>query len=674
MASSHAIRAGRAFVELFADDTKLVRGLKLAERRLKAFGTGVRSLGTKLFAGGATLTAPLLATLDVASDLQEGMNKFNAVFGKEAAVAGQFVNQLAADVGRSAIDIRDSMSSFQAMFVGLDFDPAKAREMSQELQSLALDFASFFNLSDEEANERFLAALSGSSEVFDKFGINTKAAALDAKFLEMGLDKTTASATEQEKVLARVAIIMESLGKQGAAGDAEKTAGSFANQLKRMRSALKDAAAAIGSALIPVLTPLVARFAEGVKWVAKVIGKNRQLVTTLFKMAAGVALAGAALIVLGTLISGVGAAFGLAAAVITGIGTVLGVIGSAIGALLTPIGLAAAAIVGLAGYLLYASGLGAKALDWLGERFRILKDDALAAWKGIGDALAAGDLALAAKILWLTLKIEWRKGVAFLEGHWLRFKEFFLSLASDAFYGAVSLLIDAWAGLQVAGVETTAFLADAWSVFTSSLTTGWNKAQNVISKGILRLMKLFDSELDVEAASNILDEEFANKNATNEQRLHGQIGERERRRLERRAEIEAERQGAQAEVAEMSAADRAARQRQNAADLADSQDAIASARKEWEAALAEAARSRQADATGGPNRMQRGQLDLAGISEVLSEIGQEKLSVQGTFNAFGARGLASEGPAERTAKATEETAKNTKRLLQEAKQGGVAFT
>ncbi len=38
MSSSHNIRAGRAFVELFADDSKLVRGLRPAERRVKAFG------------------------------------------------------------------------------------------------------------------------------------------------------------------------------------------------------------------------------------------------------------------------------------------------------------------------------------------------------------------------------------------------------------------------------------------------------------------------------------------------------------------------------------------------------------------------------------------------------------------------------------------------------------
>jgi len=48
MAGTSSIRAGRAFVELFADDTKLVRGLRSAERRLRAFGNGIRTLGLKI--------------------------------------------------------------------------------------------------------------------------------------------------------------------------------------------------------------------------------------------------------------------------------------------------------------------------------------------------------------------------------------------------------------------------------------------------------------------------------------------------------------------------------------------------------------------------------------------------------------------------------------------------
>ena len=67
MATSQGIRAGRAYVELFADDGKLVRGLRSAETKLKAFGASVRAIGLKMFAAGSVLAGPLTATIKAAS-------------------------------------------------------------------------------------------------------------------------------------------------------------------------------------------------------------------------------------------------------------------------------------------------------------------------------------------------------------------------------------------------------------------------------------------------------------------------------------------------------------------------------------------------------------------------------------------------------------------------------
>ena len=81
-------------------------------------------------------------------------------------------------------------------------------------------------------------------------------------------------------------------------------------------------------------------------------------------------------------------------------------------------GLLTAAVVALGGYLLWASGAVGRALDWLKDRFNALKDDAVKAFGGIKDALMAGDIGLAAKIFWLTLKLEWERGTAPLREVW----------------------------------------------------------------------------------------------------------------------------------------------------------------------------------------------------------------------------------------------------------------
>jgi len=60
---------------------------------------------------------------------------------------------------------------------------------------------------------------------------------------------------------------------------------------------------------------------------------------------------------------------------------------------------------------------------------------------------------------------------------------------------------------------------------------------------------------------------------------------------------------------------------------------------------------------------------LAGIGDTLAR----QISVRGTFNPLAAFGLGASNPIERTARAAEETAKNTKRLADAAVTGGLTF-
>jgi len=59
MAVSGAVRAGRAFVELFVDDSRFIRGLRRASGRLKAFGAGLRTVGFGMAKAAAGVLIPL---------------------------------------------------------------------------------------------------------------------------------------------------------------------------------------------------------------------------------------------------------------------------------------------------------------------------------------------------------------------------------------------------------------------------------------------------------------------------------------------------------------------------------------------------------------------------------------------------------------------------------------
>ena len=242
---------GLTSVKTSAD--KAAKSLFGASSAAKAFGAAL---------GAATIGAAGAKMLQLASAAEETDNRFRSVFRDQADAVDEWAENLADKIGRSQVAIKSGLSSFQSFFVGMGFTAERAADLSKQLQAASIDFASFNNISDQEAMERFISALSGSSEVVDKFGINLKAAAIEQELHAQGIMKSTAQATEQEKAIARLNIIMRSMGQQGALGDAEKTASSYANTMKALNANIAELATTLGSTLLPVLADVTGRFNE----------------------------------------------------------------------------------------------------------------------------------------------------------------------------------------------------------------------------------------------------------------------------------------------------------------------------------------------------------------------------------------------------------------------------
>ena len=300
MISARALRAGKAVIELSLLTGNVDKGLKKLENRMRDFGKGLKSIASMGLRLSAAIGAPFIAAIKLASDAQESLNKFRAVFKEQADAAEQFAQGLSKSVGRSVTEIRDGMSAFQGFFVGLGFAADHSRQLSEQLQVLSIDFASFHNLTDAEAMERFISALSGSSEVLDRFGINTKQAALQQELLNMGVNKSWTAVTEQEKAVARLNVIMRAMTDQGAVGDAVRTAGSLANRLKTLKAKVSDVAVEIGTALIPAATELITKALDVSKRFGTWAKDNKDLIVTIAELTLKLGLLSAALYAVGT--------------------------------------------------------------------------------------------------------------------------------------------------------------------------------------------------------------------------------------------------------------------------------------------------------------------------------------------------------------------------------------
>lgn len=497
-----AIKAGEAVVSMGLDMSGLKTGLVTASARLKAFGAGVMTAGASIAAIGVGASLPFWGAIQAASNAAETLNKFQAVFGDQADAADAFASRLGGSIGRGVTEIRDGMSAFQAQMVGLGFGAEQAREMSQELTGLVYDFGSFFNVSDDEALGRFISAMSGSGEVLDRFGVNIKAAALDAEFLAMGLQTTTANATEQQKALARFNIIRRTLGAQGAVGDALKTADSFANTMKRVKAQLLDTAIAIGEAVLPAATWMVGIISAGIGIVSDFAKENKGLFAILAYVAVGITAFGITLAGLGAAIYGAGIAFGVLATAVSAATFVWGLLNSQIGLTLLAIGSVGIAVAGLVFALSWAIGF-FPTLSEVGERaFGSLADSASVAFGGISAALNGGNFAMAASIAWESLKLVWTQGVNWVRGSWFALRNVTLDVW-DSLMGSISegvvtamatvanIMANTATGLQGVWITVASFIESTIQRAVTSARVLWAEAQEFMG---LAAPGLADSE------------------------------------------------------------------------------------------------------------------------------------------------------------------------------------
>ena len=162
------------------------------------------------------------------------------------------------------------------------------------------------------------------------------------------------------------------------------------------------------------------------------------------------------------------------------------------------------------GALLYFTGALGNTISGVAAAFRGLASDLMATFGAIGDALSAGDIALAAKVLWAMLKMEWQKGVNWLTETWIGFKEIFLGTWTDAVYGLAGIMTSGWALMQQGWNCLVTGMSAAWTIFTDSVVAGWSSASNWVSKRWIDLMELmgqYDPQT-AEGAKKILDEDF----------------------------------------------------------------------------------------------------------------------------------------------------------------------
>ena len=517
------IKAGSAFVEIGIRN-RIAAGAKAVQADLQKLSSKLRNQGASLMKVGGMIAgavgAPLAVAIRAGSEMQETMGKFNTVFGESASEVQAFGVQTANAMGVSEQSMMSMLSGMQDLLVPMGMLPDQATGISKTLSALAVDLGSFNNMNPDQVFGDLQAAMTGSGEVMKKYGVILSAAAVNQELLNMQLDPKTA--TEAQKAQARLNIIMR--GTTAAQGDAVRTSGSFANQMKALKAAFVDVAAAVGGELLDDLAGMLRLVNSGVSFVKKFVKENSQLVRMVGLGAIAVGGIGLAITALGGTMVVASMAFSALA--------------TAIGVILSPVGLAVAGITALGFALVKYTNLGGQAVNFLKDRFGPLVKTVQGSLRAIMAALSAGNMEEAWDLVTQTLELIWLDMTTEIRSAWLTMLDFILNTGSsiasaigqifqglatvlegmlnfykktyNTIYNGVLELGGSLTGVRTIGGSTDAFAAD------------FGGAENVARQGI-NSIRTFGEGMQAEAEAQKKDRR---------KRREQQMKEREQRKQE----------------------------------------------------------------------------------------------------------------------------------------------
>ena len=274
-------------------------------KKLTTVGDKMSSVGSKMTMG---ITAPLIAAgtaaFNLSSDMTEAMNKVDVAFGNSGDSVKKWSEETTKNFGIAKVDALNAAALYGDMATSMGFSQSKAAEMSKTLVGLSGDMASFKNVSIDVAQTALKSVFTGETESLKNLGVVMTEANLQEYAYAKGINKKISAMTQAEKVQLRYNYVLENTANSQ--GDYLRTFDeSAANQIRTFQAEVKNLGAAFGEDIVPMITPVVSKLTEFIKYLGSLDDKTKKTIVTT---AAFAAAAGPVVLGLGKVISTTGKA------------------------------------------------------------------------------------------------------------------------------------------------------------------------------------------------------------------------------------------------------------------------------------------------------------------------------------------------------------------------------
>lgn len=218
--------------------------------------------------------------ISLASDITEVQNVVDTAFGGMSAQVDEWAKTTVDKFGVSELAAKRTASTYMAMSKGMGQYGQAAADMAIKAAERTGDIASFYNMTQEQADTMMKSIWTGETESLKRIGVVMTQTNLDAYALANGFGKVTSKMSQAEQVQLRYQYVMEQT--RLAAGDFEKTSDSWANQTRVLTERWKEFMSVIGTGLIQVLTPVVKFLNECLSKLISIAQQVSQVMSSVF--------------------------------------------------------------------------------------------------------------------------------------------------------------------------------------------------------------------------------------------------------------------------------------------------------------------------------------------------------------------------------------------------------
>lgn len=454
---------------------KLSESMNSAGEKMKSVGDKMSSVGSKL---STAVTLPLVgigtAATKMAMDAVESENLFEVAMGSMAGDARKWSEETSKALGLNAYNVRKNVATYNAMLTSMGLTSQESLKMSEGLTQLSYDMASFYNLKPEEAFEKLKSGISGEAEPLKALGILVNDNTIKTYAYSHGIAKQGEALAEQQKVMARYGVIMEST--KNAQGDLARTMDSPTNKLRVMKEQAEQLGIQFGQLLIPILEKLIAVIKP---LMDRFQGLSKEQQESIVKIGLIVAAVGPVIMIIGKVISIAGTlstVIGTVSGAMAAAGGASGALGAAFAAITGPVGIAIAVIAGLVavGVLLY-------------KNWDTIKNTASAIWQALTTSISNSVTAIKTALVstWESIKavvLPIVEGIAnVIKTIWDGVKtgfEFLWEVIKAIFISAwtiISSIVQTYINIVIAVISV------AWQLIQTVTNTVWNAVSGVIS-------------------------------------------------------------------------------------------------------------------------------------------------------------------------------------------------